>query len=166
MAKDKQAKDDGAKGKSKGAKGKTAKDKAGGKDRGAGGKSKNAPDAATAGPSLSLAAHPRAARRVAEAKAWGGLGGFLLGGYLSLASHSLFETALRALVAGAVCYVAVWAIAVFLWRRLIVAELRHVQHEMVARRLARLQGAGPADAGADEPGPRASQPAQAQAAVR
>ena len=54
---------------------------------------------------LSLAAHPRAVRRVAEAKAWGGLAGFLLGGYLSLPTHSAFEAALRALLAGVVCHV-------------------------------------------------------------
>jgi hypothetical protein len=136
MAKDK---DKEPKDKSKGAKGKAKTD---GKGKG---KGKGAPDAAGAGDAgLSLAAHPRAARRVAEAKAWGALGGFLLGGYLSLSTHSLFETALRALVAGAVCYLAVWAVAVFLWRRLIVAELRHAEHELVAQRLARLQGVGPA----------------------
>jgi hypothetical protein len=94
---------------------------------------------AAAGAGLSLAAHPRAARRVAEAKAWGGLGGFLLGGYLSLPTHSLPEAALRALIAGVVCYVAIWALAVFLWRRLVVAELRHAEHELLARRLAKLQ---------------------------
>jgi hypothetical protein len=132
MAKDKEPKD-----KSEGTKGKTKADGKGGKGKA---KAKGAPDAGGAG--LSLAAHPRAARRVAEAKAWGSLGGFLLGGYLSLSTHSLFETALRALVAGAVCYVAVWTVAVFLWRRLIVAELRHAEHELVARRLARLQSAG------------------------
>jgi hypothetical protein len=93
---------------------------------------------------LSLAAHPRAVRRVAEAKAWGGLGGFLLGGYMSLATHSVFEAALRALVAGVVCYVAVWAAAVFLWRRLVVAELRHAQHELLAAELAKLAPPDPA----------------------
>ncbi|HUN77644.1 MAG TPA: hypothetical protein VMU32_01860 [Solirubrobacteraceae bacterium] len=133
MAKDKDAKDKGnGKGKKSKGEGKATKDK-------------GAPDASeAAGPGLSLAAHPRAARRVAEAKAWGALGGFLLGGYLSLATHSPFETALRALIAGAVCYVAVWAVAVFLWRRLIVAELRHAEHELLSRRLARMQGAASA----------------------
>jgi hypothetical protein len=92
---------------------------------------------------LSLAAHPRAVRRVAEAKAWGGLGGFLLGGYLSLPTHSLAEAALRALIAGVVCYVVVWAAAVFVWRRLVVAELRHAQHELLASELAKLQSADP-----------------------
>jgi hypothetical protein len=132
-----------------------SKTKAGGK-----GKGKGATDTgADGGPGLSLAEHPRAARRVAEAKSWGALGGFLLGGYLSLSSHSLFETGLRALVAGAVCYVAVWALAVFLWRRLIVAELRHAEHELLAQRIARLQGAGavgePAGA-SGTPGPSGS----------
>jgi len=92
---------------------------------------------------LSLAAHPRAVRRVAEAKAWGGLGGFLLGGYLSLPTHSAFEAALRALLAGVVCYVIVWAAAVFLWRRLVVAELRQAEHELLKNELAKLQGADP-----------------------
>lgn len=78
-------------------------------------------------PGLSLAAHPRAARRVAESKAWGGLAGFVVGGYLSLAHHALLEAALRALVTGVVCYVVVWAAAVFVWRRLVVAELRQAE---------------------------------------
>jgi len=93
--------------------------------------------------SLSLAGHPRAVRRVAEAKAWGGLGGFLLGGYMSLPTHSPSEAALRALLAGVVCYVVVWAAAVFVWRRLLVAELRHAQHELLSRELAKLEGADP-----------------------
>ena len=65
--------------------------------------------------------------------------GFLLGGYLSLPTHSAFEAALRALVAGVVCYVVVWTAAVFLWRRLVVAELRHAQHELLAAELAKLR---------------------------
>lgn len=71
---------------------------------------------------LSLAAHPRAVRRVAQAKGWGGLVGFLAGGYLSLATHTLAEAGFRALVAGIVCYSIVWIGAVFLWRHLVVAD--------------------------------------------
>jgi hypothetical protein len=89
-------------------------------------------------PGLSLAEHPRAVSGVARAKAWGALIGFLLGGYLSLPTHPLADAALRALVAGIVCYVAVWAAAVFAWRRLVVAELRHAQHEALATELAKL----------------------------
>jgi predicted lipid-binding transport protein (Tim44 family) len=72
----------------------------------------------------SVAAHPRAARAVARAKGWGGLVGFLLGGYLSLPTNTLAAAGLRALVAGVVCYVAVWAAAVFLWRRLVMLEIK------------------------------------------
>ncbi len=89
----------------------------------------------TRGPMLFLAEHPRAARSIARAKAWGGLAGFLIGGYLSLPTETLPAAGLRALAAGAICYVAVWAGAVFLWRRLVVAELRGAQQAEVARRL-------------------------------
>ncbi len=79
---------------------------------------------------LSLAAHPRAARRVAEAKAWGGLAGFVIGGYLALANHTLADAAFRALLTGIVCYVVVWGAAVFVWRRLVVAELREAEQAL------------------------------------
>jgi hypothetical protein len=107
---------------------------------------------------LSLAAHPRAARRVAEAKAWGALVGFLLGGYLSLPTHSGFEAALRALAAGVVCYVVVWAAAVFVWRHLVVAELRHAQHELLSAELAKLANADPTAATASPAGERRRAP--------
>ncbi len=87
---------------------------------------------------MSVAAHPRAARAVARAKALGGLGGFLLGGYLSLPTHTLLAAAVRALLAGIVCYVALWSAAVFLWRRLVVAELRHAQHQLLMAELSAL----------------------------
>ncbi len=86
---------------------------------------------------MSLAAHPRAVRRVAQAKGWGGLLGFLVGGYLSLSTHTLAEAGFRALVAGVVCYAIVWAGAVFLWRHLVVAELRSRQHELLQSELAK-----------------------------
>jgi hypothetical protein len=123
-----------------------SKDKAAEKSAGKKGKKDKAKSPAAGGDGaegLSLAAHPRAVRRVAEAKAWGGLVGFLLGGYLSLPTHSAFEAALRALLAGVVCYVVVWAAAVFLWRRLVVAELRQAEHELLTSELAKLQGADP-----------------------
>jgi hypothetical protein len=110
--------------------------KAGKKAKGKKGDEEDAAGAEGAG--LSLAAHPRAARRLAEAKAWGALGGFVLGGYLSLPTHTLLAAGVRALAAGVVCWVVVWALAVFLWRRLVVAELRHAEHELVAARLAKL----------------------------
>lgn len=97
--------------------------------------------------SLSLAEHPRAVRGIARAKAWGGLVGFLLGGYLSLPTQTLAGVGLRALAAGVVCYVAAWAASVFLWRRLVVAELREAQQELLTAEIARLEGGRVAGAG-------------------
>lgn len=114
-------------------KGKNAK-----KDAKAAKKSKGGGKAETGGAGPSLAAHPRAAHGVARAKAWGGLAGFVLGGYLSLSTHTLPDAGLRALTAGVVCYVATWALAVFVWRRLVVAELGHARHEALAAELAKL----------------------------
>jgi hypothetical protein len=120
-------------GKSKPAKGKGAKAK----------RSASATGAASASGHLILAEHPRAVRGIARTKAWGGLGGFLIGGYLSLPTHALPEAGLRALAAGVVCYVAAWAGSVFLWRRLVVAELRDAQQRLLAEEIAKLRGLDP-----------------------
>jgi hypothetical protein len=82
----------------------------------------------------SVAAHPRAARAVARAKGWGALAGFALGGYLSLPSNTLAMAGLRALVAGLICYVAVWAGAVFVWRRLVMLEIKGRQQKLLSAR--------------------------------
>lgn len=108
----------------------------------------------------SVAAHPRAARAVERAKGWGALAGFLLGGYLSLPTHTLADAGLRALIAGIVGYVAVWAGALFVWRRLVMLELRARQHALIAAESASV-GAG---AGASPGQPRPSAGGRAQAA--
>lgn len=95
-----------------------------------GGKGAEAPEPGADGPSV--AAHPRAARSVARAKGWGGLIGFLLGGYMSLPTNTLAAAGLRALVAGLVCYVAVWAGAVFVWRRLVMLEIKGREQQLMA----------------------------------
>ena len=85
-------------------------------------------------------------RGVARAKSWGALAGFVLGGYLSLPTNTLAEPALRALMAGIVCYVAVWAGAVFLWRRLVILELKGREQQLAPRsrrRPARAAGGPP-----------------------
>ncbi len=103
-----------------------------------GGAAKSAANSASTGGGPSLAEHPRAVRAVARAKSWGALAGFAVGGYLSLPTHTLAQAGFRALLAGIVGYVAVWAASVFVWRRLVVAELRHHQHELLSEELARL----------------------------
>jgi hypothetical protein len=95
------------------------------------------------GSKLFLAEHPRAVRGVARAKAWGALTGFLVAGYLSLPTHTLPEAGIVALAAGSACYVAAWAGAVFLWRHLVVAELRAAQAEALKAELARVNRANP-----------------------
>jgi PilZ domain len=71
----------------------------------------------------SVAAHPRASLHIARAKGWGGLLGFLVGGYLSLPTSTLAVAGLRALVAGVVCYLVAWAGAVFVWRQLVMLQV-------------------------------------------
>ncbi|HEX2087719.1 MAG TPA: hypothetical protein VHF89_18685 [Solirubrobacteraceae bacterium] len=71
-----------------------------------------------------LSAHPRARRQIREAKAWSGLAGFALVLFLSLQGGALpFEAGVRALAAGAGCYVAGWALAVIVWTHLARAEV-------------------------------------------
>ncbi len=115
--------------------------KGGGRKGKAGAKSaKGSPDAQGA---PSVAAHPRAARSVGRAKGWGGLAGFFIAGYLSLPTGTLAQAGLRALVAGAVCYVAAWAGALFVWRRLVVLELKGREQQLLGSASA---------ASAEEPG--------------
>ena len=71
-----------------------------------------------------LSAHPKARRQIREAKAWSGLVGFTLVLFLSLEGGALlFEAGLRALAAGAGCYLAGWAVAVMVWRHIARAEV-------------------------------------------
>lgn len=99
---------------------------------------KGAEPASADGPSV--AAHPRAARAVATAKGWGGVIGFAVGGYLSLPTHTLADAGLRALIAGVVCYVAGWAGAVFVWRRLVVLEIKAREQHLLDMLKARSGG--------------------------
>ena len=113
-------------------------------------------DLQASGPNI--AAHPRAVRAVARTKSWGGLVGFLLGGYLSLPTNTLAAAGLRALIAGLVCYVAAWAGAVFVWKRLVILELKGREQQILsATNAARSKRALPAGPGRDQsPGARAS----------
>jgi len=88
-------------------------------------------DGSPGGDVPSIAGHPRAARSVARAKSWGALAGFIVGGYLSLPTHTLASAGLRAIVAGLICWVAVWAGAVFFWRRMVVLEIKAREQELV-----------------------------------
>jgi hypothetical protein len=137
---DKQAK--GKESKDKESKGKDAKGK-----KGNGEKSATAEDSG----SPSVAAHPRAARAVAQAKGWGGLAGFFIAGYLSLPTGTLAQAVLRALIAGSVCYVAAWAGAMFVWRRLVIIEIKGREQALLADTQAALMPGEPISAPAEPP---------------
>jgi hypothetical protein len=129
-----------AKAKGKESKGKEAKGKKG--------KGEKAAAAADSG-SPSVSAHPRAARAVAQAKGWGGLAGFFIAGYLSLPTGTLAQAGLRALIAGSVCYVAAWAGAVFVWRRLVIVEIKGREQALLAEAQAALMPGEPIGAPAE-----------------
>jgi hypothetical protein len=95
-----------------------------------------AAEPAGAGDGPNVAAHPRAARSIALTKGWAGLIGFMVGGYLSLPTSTVAAAGLRALIAGVVCYVACWGAAVFVWRRLVMLEIKGREQKLVADVLA------------------------------
>lgn len=111
--------------------------------------SKRAPQAPsqTGSAKPSIAAHPKAARRVRQAREAAGLLGFLGGLWLSLGTHTTAEAILRALIAGAACYVVIWAAAVLLCKHLILAELKSREHALAQAAAARLR----ASEGLDQP---------------
>jgi hypothetical protein len=87
----------------------------------------------------SIAEHPRAARYVRQARQAAGLIGFLIGGWTSMATSTLAETLLRALLAGIICQVVVWGAAVALFRHLILAELKGREQALMAAAKARVE---------------------------
>ena len=92
--------------------------------------------AAMAREPITIGAHPRAKRSVRRARALGGLAGFVLTIVLSLrAGVPAWDAVARALMAGIAVHLAAWAVAVAVWKQLMLAEL-HAQHE---RRRARLE---------------------------
>ena len=95
---------------------------------------------------ITIGAHPRARRSVRRARALGGLLGFLLTIVLSLhAGVPAWDAVARALLAGIVVHLAAWAIAVAVWKQLMLAEL-HALHARRTERRERLAELARADA--------------------
>lgn len=89
------------------------------------------PNAEADGHRVRLSAHPRARSSIARAKGWGGVAGFGLTLLLSLhAGVPAFEAGLRALAGGLVAFVAVWAVAVGVWRQVVVAEVERARRAL------------------------------------
>ncbi|MDO8188223.1 hypothetical protein Q5424_17070 [Conexibacter sp. JD483] len=93
----------------------------------------------------SVANHPRGGTQVKQAKGWAGLIGFALVAFVSYESSVPTEDLiLRALAGGIVAYLVVWAIAVAVWRHLVVSELdikREERAEAERERRAAIQAA-------------------------
>ena len=83
---------------------------------------------------IALEGHPRAQQSISRLKGLGGIGCFLVVGFISLrAGVPFFDSGLRALVAGVVGYAAAWFGAVQVWRHLAVAEIRRHRAEAIER---------------------------------
>jgi hypothetical protein len=96
---------------------------------------------------ITIGAHPRAGRSVQRWRALGGLIGFGLTLFLSLqAGVPAFDATARALIAGIALHLVAWAVAVTVWRQLMLAELRAVYDRRAERiqRRAELARAGDA----------------------
>jgi hypothetical protein len=87
---------------------------------------------------IRLSAHPRAVRSVRRARAGAGLAALLLTMLLSLqAGVPAWDATARALVAGVAVHIAAWAVAVTVWRQLILAELKAAHDRRAERARAR-----------------------------
>ncbi|HEX2105592.1 MAG TPA: hypothetical protein VHF51_18205 [Solirubrobacteraceae bacterium] len=122
-----------------------AKDK--GKDQGQAEKAKK-PKKAKAEVSetaIRISAHPRATYSITRLKGYGGLFGLLLVGLLSWRGGlPPVDAALRGLAGGVVAYLVCWALAVQVWRHLVMAEAAAAAEVVRKRReaaLAALEGA-------------------------
>jgi uncharacterized membrane protein YccC len=92
--------------------------------------------------SASIAAHPRARQSIRRIRARAGFGVFLavlIFGHL--AGLTWFDATWRALIAGVVANVIAWRCAIYVWRHVLVAELRNAEELYAERRRAAAEAA-------------------------
>jgi hypothetical protein len=88
-------------------------------------------------PGIAVANHPKARQQINIVKSWAGLIAFLLSGYFAWKGGALFvDVATRALLWGIGTYVAVWAMAVQVWRHVAIAEVRAAEQQWRDRKRA------------------------------
>jgi hypothetical protein len=111
------------------------------------GKKKRKPAEAEAGatpvvPTASIAGHPRAKLAIRRARS---RAAFVVFALVLLLGHkaglSWFDATWRALVAGLAANLIAWRCAIFVWRHLIVAELRRAEEVYAERRRAAREAA-------------------------
>jgi hypothetical protein len=111
------------------------------KDKGKGkGKRKDAKASPNDWPLINVAQHPRARTSINRSKAWAGLIAFVVVAIFSWkAGVEPVEVGVRAIGAGIAAYVVIWAAAVALWQRLIVAEAKATAERRRDERMAHLR---------------------------
>jgi hypothetical protein len=88
-------------------------------------------------PGIAVANHPKAQHQINVLKSWAGLVGFGLSGYLAWKGGAEFvDVASRALLWGVGVYVAIWAMAVQVWRQVAIAEVRAAEKQWKASKAA------------------------------
>ena len=88
----------------------------------------------------SLLTHQGAGEGIRRAKGIGGLTGFAVGALVGLlAGASWLMLGLAALGAGLAGYVVAWALAVYVWRQIVLAEIAERRDEAEAEYRARLE---------------------------
>ena len=84
-----------------------------------------------------LSEHPTAAVKIRRAKAWAGIGGFLLMTVVGLRHGSPIEpTLVRALIGGLAANLLVWAVAVSVAKRVLIGQATAAARSARARRAA------------------------------
>jgi hypothetical protein len=90
-----------------------------------------------AAPGIAVANHPKARHQINLLKSYAGLAAFCLSGYFAWKGGALFvDVATRALLWGVATYVAVWAMAVQVWRQVAIAEVRAAERNWKERKQA------------------------------
>jgi hypothetical protein len=79
---------------------------------------------------IAVANHPKAQHQINVLKSYAGLAAFGLAGYLAWKGGAEFtDVASRALLWGIGVYVAIWAMAVQVWRQVAIAEVRAAEKQ-------------------------------------
>jgi hypothetical protein len=91
----------------------------------------------TGSPGIAVANHPKAQHQINVMKSYAGLAAFGLAAYLAWKGGAEFvDVAGRALLWGVGVYVAVWAMAVQVWRQVAIAEVRAAERQWKDRKAA------------------------------
>jgi hypothetical protein len=105
-------------------------------------KGQDAAEAKPAVPSASIAGHPRAKQAIRRVRARAAFIVFVL---VLLLGHraglSWFDATWRALVAGLAANLVAWRCALFVWRHILIAELRQAEEIYAERRRAAIEAA-------------------------